>query len=121
MKELEQLTAEETVENTELDNLAQEREDNGDFTWMTDKLKATMFESITKAAKGIEINKHNAFITKLAGILKGYTEDKDNVVNVNVNELFTSRKTKKGDGFYGFNTDLYQACKGGDTGGLASL
>ncbi len=121
MKELEQLTADETVENTELDTLADERENNATYKWLTDKLKATMFDSINKAAKGIEVDKHNAFVVKLAGILKGYSEDKDNPIEVNVGDIFTGRKTKRGQAFYGYNTDLYNAVKGSGTDGLPSL
>ena len=122
MKELNELVKEETT--NEMDLLAQEREDNATFKWLTDSLKTTMFDSITKAAKGIEITKHNNMIVKLSAIFKNdmTLPEAERVYNVdNANSLFSVRKTKKGQSFYGYETELYQAVRGAESSDLAAL
>jgi len=115
MNELEQAVE---VVDSELDQIAEDRVQSTDFKWLTDKLKGALADSIDKAAKGIEIKKHNDMIIKLSGILKGDTEKYG---NVNVREVFTSRKTKKGEAFYGYSHELYNAVRGATTNGLAEL
>ncbi len=109
---------------SEMDQLAADREDQAEFKWLTDNLKAVMFESITKAAKGIEITKHNNMVVKLSAIFKNdmTLPEADRVYNVdNANSLFSVRKTKKGQSFYGYETELYQAVRGSESSDLPTL
>ena len=101
-----------------MDQLADERNENVDFKWLTDKTRETMAISIDKAAKGIEIKKHNDLIIKISGLLKA---DPEKYGKVNVKEVFTARRTKKGEAFYGYSHDLYNAVRGATTGGLQEL
>ncbi len=122
MNELTELIKDEKL--SEMDQLAADRDDQAEFKWLTDALKTTMFESITKAAKGIEITKHNNMVVKLSGIFKNdmTLPEAERVYNVdNANSLFSVRKTKKGQSFYGYETELYQAVKGGESSDLPTL
>ena len=121
MNELEQAS---TVVDNEMDQLADERNENVDFKWLTDKTRETMAISIDKAAKGIEIKKHNAYIGRIIAILKkDYVEEPQNrKYNVkDVGELFAIRKTKRGVSFYGYQPELYSAVRGAKSNELAEL
>ena len=108
MKELEE--AIKTTEVSELEKIAVEREENAEFKWLSDNIKVIMKDSIEKAAKGVEITKHNDMIIKMVGI------------EPSIKTHITSRKTKKGQAFYGYETELYNAVRDAATSdGLPAL